>query len=438
MINGQYLRFLFVTVLTLGRMPLIFLFLAINLTMGRADHAVWFSAAFAAMILSALTDLFDGYLARRWKVVTRFGGSADPVIDKIFFIITLPVLVYRAWMRGEPLWHCKVLLALAVILLARDQWLTFLREVCAKHRVETKADWIGKTRTVVLFVAICTIYWYLQAPKGWIDLSPVLIYALEAASLMLTLISIVTYTRTYGPALRGEIASVFAVRAPKPGERFARREHLALATGLTILRVPLALVFLLAQFFLTPKKTGGEWLLLEPHWHVALFVLCQAILIVCFVTNALDGFLARRLKAESDLGKYAHPLADGLYYLVTLMVFAFLAVLRGEHLGSVLLLLLATMSLVSDQWASFLKSIGAMHRMVGQATWSDRVRTVIVFPTICVIYWHLQAPGAWPVLPRAAAYALIGACLAAQLVAMLAYSVGFWPGVRREMSQQFP
>ncbi|NQU42042.1 CDP-alcohol phosphatidyltransferase family protein, partial [bacterium] len=96
-------KFWFVTTLTLGRVPLIAVFLILTLFMEKPEGAndTLFPLAFGAMLLSALTDLFDGYFARKFQVVSRIGGSADPVIDKIFFIVTLPTLLYCAWLRGD-------------------------------------------------------------------------------------------------------------------------------------------------------------------------------------------------------------------------------------------------------------------------------------------------------------------------------------------------
>ena len=43
-------------------------------------------AAIILMILAGISDLFDGHLARRWRVVSTFGKMADPLMDKVFFL----------------------------------------------------------------------------------------------------------------------------------------------------------------------------------------------------------------------------------------------------------------------------------------------------------------------------------------------------------------
>jgi phosphatidylglycerophosphate synthase len=79
-------KFCFVQALTLVRVPLIFLFLAVSVFFGHPLPEFWFVVAFAAMILSAVTDLFDGYFARKFQVTSRLGSYADPMTDKVFYL----------------------------------------------------------------------------------------------------------------------------------------------------------------------------------------------------------------------------------------------------------------------------------------------------------------------------------------------------------------
>jgi CDP-diacylglycerol--glycerol-3-phosphate 3-phosphatidyltransferase len=220
-------KFLLVQSLTLGRVPLILLFLAVTLFQNTRDSHLWFTVAFGAMVLSALTDTFDGYLARRFKVVSRLGAYADPLTDKIFYLTTFPTLVYLACNAREvegvpgdlgPSFHAKLLLVLAILFLMRDQWISFLRSLGALHDIDARANWSGKLRTVISFPTICLVYYYLQAPLDYLGGAfplhrwPVAVYTAEGLSLAINLISICVYTRYYWPALRKEL------KAPGDGE----------------------------------------------------------------------------------------------------------------------------------------------------------------------------------------------------------------------------
>jgi CDP-diacylglycerol--glycerol-3-phosphate 3-phosphatidyltransferase len=199
------LKFIFVQALTLGRVPLIFLFLGVSVFCARPLPGGWFLVAFGAMILSAVTDLLDGYFARKFKVASRLGSYADPMTDKVFYLTTFPTLVFLAGRAGQP-GHARVLLVLAILFLLRDQWVSFLRSLGALHNLDAKANWSGKVRTVISFPTICVIYYYLEVPDPWRWSFPAgVIYGLEALSVAINLISIGVYTARFWPALRAEL-----------------------------------------------------------------------------------------------------------------------------------------------------------------------------------------------------------------------------------------
>ncbi len=202
---NQRRKFFFVQALTLGRVPLILLFLAVTIYFGIETPEPWFAVAFFAMILSAVTDMFDGYFARRFKVTSNLGSYADPLTDKIFYLTTFPTLVYLASCRDQHA-HARSLIILAILFLLRDQWVSFLRSLGALHNLSAKANWSGKARTIISFPMICAIYYYLAAPGSWpIHLPPLLIHGFELAGMIINLISIFVYTAFYWPALRAEL-----------------------------------------------------------------------------------------------------------------------------------------------------------------------------------------------------------------------------------------
>ena len=203
--SSLWWKFCFVQALTLVRVPLIFIFLAVSVFCGHPVPEFWFLVAFAAMILSAVTDLFDGYFARKFQVTSRLGSYADPMTDKVFYLTTFPTLVYLADRMGQHA-HARALLVLVILFLLRDQWVSFLRSLGALHNLSAKANWSGKARTLISFPTICVIYYYLQAPPSWAFQFPdSLVHGLEALSVAINLISIGVYTGRFWPALRAEL-----------------------------------------------------------------------------------------------------------------------------------------------------------------------------------------------------------------------------------------
>ena len=200
-------RLLFVQSLTLGRIPLILLFVLIHLFFSMKGHRFLFSMALGLLIVAALSDAFDGYFARRWGLVTRLGAYADPLTDKIFYLAALPTLVCLAALQHQ-VFHSRLLLALTVAFLLRDQWVSFLRSIGALNGVDARANWSGKARTVIAFPAVCCIYYYLEGNGAWLLQLPLwFMYVIEILCLVINLISIWVYTAYYWPSLRKEIST---------------------------------------------------------------------------------------------------------------------------------------------------------------------------------------------------------------------------------------
>ena len=188
-----------VTILTLIRFPMVLLFLAGALVY-TASPANWlFAACMVTVIASAVTDFFDGFLARKLEVQTTFGAHVDPLMDKFFYLATLPLLIFVA-AHNEHWMHASFLVVLTVLFLTRDQWVTFLRAMGSLYNVSGAAHWSGKLRTAINFPLICTVYYFEEAP--WPFFHAGFVYAFEGFALLINMISIYTYTRRYWPCLR--------------------------------------------------------------------------------------------------------------------------------------------------------------------------------------------------------------------------------------------
>jgi len=190
----------FVNFLTFVRAPLVLAGAVCALCHAwHASRLEWLMATFVLMGLSALTDLFDGMLARRWQVTSALGALADPLMDKVFYVVTLPVAVFLAMKNGD-VGHAVVLLILTIVSLLRDQWVSFLRSIGVMYGADVKANWAGKLRTAVGFPIIVVIYLVLgvQAHGAWLKPSIwVVLLVFEVALILLTLLSAWIYTVEY-------------------------------------------------------------------------------------------------------------------------------------------------------------------------------------------------------------------------------------------------
>ncbi len=205
------LHSLIVNGLTLSRVPLIFMFMgcAVCAQVYASSALAWTAGAF--MFLSAISDLFDGKLARRWKVVSTFGKLADPLMDKIFFIVSFPTLLWLIGVQHENRVHQLVMLAFTVLYILRDQWVTFLRAVASTYHADVSAMWLGKVRTALSFPAAGLIYGYLafhaQLPAAWNEAFLWSVYAMEAFLIGLNVYSCVVYTKAYLPYMQRAIGT---------------------------------------------------------------------------------------------------------------------------------------------------------------------------------------------------------------------------------------
>ncbi len=141
--------------------------------------------------LAALTDLLDGYLARRLNQITPFGAFLDPVADKLIVAVALVLLLQQ---------YPSALFALpAMIIIGREIVVSALREWMAElgKRASLAVSYIGKVKTVMQMIAITTLLLDPDIPYlGWLGL------ALLHAAAVLTLWSMVVYLKIAWPEFR--------------------------------------------------------------------------------------------------------------------------------------------------------------------------------------------------------------------------------------------
>ena len=171
----------------------------------RSSTALIFLAG-ASMFLAGITDAFDGALARRWNVVSPLGKMADPLMDKVFYVVVFPSLAWLLLHQGDGV-HSLVMLAFAILYILRDLWVTFLRSVGSLYGADGAAMWIGKVRTALSFPAAGWVYVYIvfndaACLSGWRTAMLASCYVVEALMIALNLFSLVTYTKAYSRYLK--------------------------------------------------------------------------------------------------------------------------------------------------------------------------------------------------------------------------------------------
>lgn len=107
-------------------------------------------AALLVFCVAAGTDFLDGYLARKWNVISNFGKIADPLADKLLVLAALAALTWKPPFR---LW-----MPIFLVIAARELVITLLRETKKRRGEIMPADKLGKLKTVLQMVGIIVAF----------------------------------------------------------------------------------------------------------------------------------------------------------------------------------------------------------------------------------------------------------------------------------------
>jgi CDP-diacylglycerol--glycerol-3-phosphate 3-phosphatidyltransferase len=145
------------------RMVLVPVFLAVTVASGLV-HPGLRMVACVVFSVASVTDFVDGWIARRWHLVTAFGKVADPIADKA---LTGSALVLLSWYGRLPWW-------VTVVILVRELGVTALRFWVIRRGV-IPASRGGKVKTALQILAIA---WYLWPfPDSWTEIGAAVMVA---------------------------------------------------------------------------------------------------------------------------------------------------------------------------------------------------------------------------------------------------------------------
>ncbi|BBH64272.1 CDP-diacylglycerol--glycerol-3-phosphate 3-phosphatidyltransferase [Actinoplanes sp. OR16] len=161
--------------LTVVRIVLIPVFVALVIASGMTDPD-WRIAACLAFCVASATDFVDGWIARRWSLVTSFGKVADPIADKA---LTGTALVLLSWYDQLPWW-------VTIAILVREWGVTALRFWVIRYGI-IPASRGGKLKTGLQIVAIAWYLWPVGESAQWIGV------LLMGAATVVTVVTGVAY-----------------------------------------------------------------------------------------------------------------------------------------------------------------------------------------------------------------------------------------------------
>lgn len=144
-----------------------------------------------AFIFAALTDWFDGWLARRWNQTSSFGAFLDPVADKLMVCAALLILLDLSRLDSF----------IALIIIGREITISALREWMATigARDSVAVHWLGKFKTAAQMTAIpCLLFYQDWNSIPFAPIGQVLVYI----AAILTIWSMFYYMKKAWPIIK--------------------------------------------------------------------------------------------------------------------------------------------------------------------------------------------------------------------------------------------
>lgn len=161
--------------LTIGRMILVPFLVLFMLTGwgGAANRYI----CLAIFVVASVTDWFDGYLARKYNLVTNFGKFMDPLADKLLVCSALICFITSGQLAA---W-------VVIVIIAREFIISGFRLIAAENGVVIAANYWGKFKTVSQMIMIILLFLELEEPIAVV--TDVFVWL----SVILTVVSLLTY-----------------------------------------------------------------------------------------------------------------------------------------------------------------------------------------------------------------------------------------------------
>lgn len=124
-------------------------------------------------VVASLTDFLDGYVARKYNMVTTLGKFLDPLVDKILVITAFVLMAERNVMPG---W-------IVAVIIGRELIITGLRTIAADKGVTIAASYLGKIKTTTQMLAII-IYFLSISISSLVPIYRVMVYVCAIATII--------------------------------------------------------------------------------------------------------------------------------------------------------------------------------------------------------------------------------------------------------------
>ena len=143
-------------------------------------------AAFAVYVIASLTDLLDGYLARKWKQITTFGKLMDPLADKLLLIVALYCFTIDRYLP----WF------ILIFVLIKEAIMVVAAAILYKKHVIVYSKLTGKMATVMFTVAV--ILSFALTVKQWnVPAMHTIVVIMYSIAIMLGVMAVAQYAHDF-------------------------------------------------------------------------------------------------------------------------------------------------------------------------------------------------------------------------------------------------
>ena len=127
---------------------------------------IFFASPFADVIVltlfigASITDFFDGYIARKFNMISKFGRMLDPIADKAMVVIALLLVVSLSAsnLMGVWVWQDVLIMLAAVLILFREIFVSGLREFLGADAGKLQVTKLAKWKTTIQMLAIIALF----------------------------------------------------------------------------------------------------------------------------------------------------------------------------------------------------------------------------------------------------------------------------------------
>ncbi len=142
------------------------------------------SVAALIFVLSGLTDVVDGYIARHYNMITRFGMVYDPFVDKLMQMTAVVCLVIAEII---PVW-------LLVFVIVKEVSMIIVGGILYIKKIVVSSNWYGKASTVIFYAGVLTMIMWKNIPTvAAMSIIVVMIVAMFLAALFYIIDTVKNY-----------------------------------------------------------------------------------------------------------------------------------------------------------------------------------------------------------------------------------------------------